>query len=740
MLDIPQLSDEHMKRLHRGQGDKVISKRIGKYLIAPLAGEVSLLMVLGFLAVTLRASCQSAHLSPDRVQPPALLLGAAWYPEQWPESRWETDLELMQKAHIHVVRVGEFAWTALEPEEGKYQLDWLERAVNLAGKHGIYVILGTPSAAPPVWMEAKYPDIMVTDQNGKRYSGATRNHYNWCSPRYRQFVREIDERLAQRFGKNPDVIGWQIDNEYSRMSFDATTQAEFHAWLQKRYGSIDRLNQAWTTAYDNQTYSAFDEIPLVDGTRDNNPGLWLDSKRFISDSLRDYQKAQINAIRKYAAPRQKITTNMMGWFDLYDHYTVAHDLDVIAWDNPQVSGTFDPVTNGAANDLMRGLKGADFWVMETTAGPRGGGDASVMLPKGAMRAVMWHDIGHGANLISYWQWRDALNGGEQNHGTIVDVDGRPDPIYAEIAQVGQEFEKAGPALRGSEVKARVAILHSYPSRWTIGWQKMNPAYNAIQALLSYYIPLHRLGYTIDIVPPGRDLSKYKLVIAPALNVLTQEEAANLERYVKQGGNLVLGQRSAMKDQYDARWPQLQPGPLEGLLGARVRQYTALASPIEADGVWGDAKTQMFAESLTVQATGVKILMKYDAPHSWLDGQPAAVTRTVGSGSITYVGAWLDAPTMRRAVQWMARQSGVRPDLFAAPEGVEVYRRQAKDHEIFIVENDGDQDQKVELPKAMHNALTGQTVKSLDLGMYDVAVLEEPEVNGLPRTEALRSNP
>ncbi len=697
-------------------------------------------MVWGFLVVTLRANCQSALRPPDQVQPPALLLGAAWYPEQWPESRWETDLELMQKAHIHVVRVGEFAWTALEPEEGKYQLDWLERAVDLAGKHGIYVILGTPSAAPPVWMEAKYPDIMVTDQNGQRYYGATRNHYNWCSPRYRQFVREIDERLAQRFGNNPDVIGWQIDNEYSRMSFDAATQAEFHAWLQNRYGSIGRLNQAWTTAYDNQTYSAFDEIPLADGAQDNNPGLWLDSKRFISDSLRDYQKVQIDAIRKYAAPRQKITTNMMGWFDLYDHYTVAHDLDIVAWDNPQVSGIFDPVTNGAANDLMRGLKGADFWVMETTAGPRGGGNASVMLPKGAMRAVMWHDIGHGANLISYWQWRDALNGGEQNHGAIVDVDGRTDPIYAEIAQVGEEFEKAGPALRGSDVKARVAILHSYPSRWTINWQKMNPAYNAIQALLSYYIPLHRLGYTIDIVPPGRDLSKYKLVIAPALNVLTQAEAANLERFVKQGGNLVLGQRSAMKDEYDARWPQLQPGPLEELLGARVQQYTALANPIGVKGLWGDSKALLFAEPLTEQAADVKVLMKYDAPHSWLDGQPAAVTRKVGGGSITYVGAWLDAPAMQRAVQWMTSESGLHPDLFAAPNGVEVYRRQAKDHEIFIVENDGDQDQKFDLPAAMQNVLTGQTVHALDLGVYGVAVLEEPEVKDAPRTGVSRSNP
>jgi beta-galactosidase len=686
----------------------------------------ALLIIAGIVAAAMHANAQDAKQAAP--QPPALLLGAAWYPEQWPESRWEADLELMQKAHVHVVRVAEFAWTALEPEEGKYDLDWLERAVDLAGKHGVYVILGTPTAGPPVWMETKYPDIMVTDETGKRYSGSTRNHYNWCSPRYKQFVREMDEHLSQRFGNNPYVIGWQIDNEYSKMSFDADTQAQFHAWLQKRYGTIDKLNSAWTTAYDNQTYSAFDEIPLVNGSADNNPGLWLDSKRFITDSLRAYQKVQIDAIRKYAAPRQKITTNMMGWYDLYDHYTVARDLDIVGWDNPQVHGTFDPVRNGAAHDLMRGLKGADYWVMETTAGPRGGGNASVMLPKGALRAAMWHDIGHGANLVSYWQWRDALNGGEQNHGAIVDVDGEPDPIYQEYAQVGQEFEKVGPAISGTLIEARVAILHSYPSRWTINWQKMNPDYDALDALMSYYAPLHQLGYTIDIVPPDRDLTKYKLVIAPALNVLTQAEADNLASYVRQGGHLVLGQRSAMKDEYNARWPERQPGPLAALLRARVEQYTALDAPVEADGIWGQANAKMFAEQLTPEAQDVQVLMKFRAPGSWLDAQPAAVMRKAGTGSITYMGAWLDEQGMKRAAEWMVSESGAQPDLFRVPSGVEVYRRTGNGRQIFIVENDGRNEQTIELPSPMNNLLTGETVQTLELPVYGVAVLEETDTS------------
>lgn len=656
--------------------------------------------------------------------PPALLLGAAWYPEQWLESRWNADLDLMQKAHMHVVRVGEFAWTALEPAKGEYEFDWLDRAINLAGQHGIYVILGTPSAAPPVWMATKYPDILVTEANGKQYTGSTRNRYNWNSNRYKRFVREIDEQLSKRFGHSAYVIGWQIDNEYSSQSYDADTQAQFHAWLQHRYGTIDNLNAGWTTAYNNQTYSAFDEVPLVNGTTDNNPGLWLDSKRFISDSLRAYQRVQIDAIRKYADPRQKITTNMMRFYGLYDSYTVGQDLDIIGLDNPQVSGNFNPIQMAPPQDLIRGIKDRNYWIMETTAGPRGGGNASVQLDKGAMRDSVWADIGLGADLVSYWQWRDALNGGEQNHGAIVDVDGEPDPIYAEWGQIGAEFEKAGPALKGTTVDSSVAILYSYPSRWTVDWQKMNPNYDAIDALMSYYAPLHELGYTIDIVPPDRDLSKYKLVIAPALNVLTQAEADNLERYVKQGGHLVLGQRSAMKDEHDSRWPQRQPGPLASLLGAHVEQYAALNNPVDISGTWGESKGQFFAEQLTPPANDITVLMRYHTPHSWLDGQPAAVTRKIGSGSFTYVGVWLDQAGMKRAVQWMLNESNLKPDVFPVPKGVDVYERTGQDHNIFIVGNTSHEAQTIALPTAMKDVLTDETVHSIKLPVYGVAILSK----------------
>lgn len=652
--------------------------------------------------------------------PPSLLLGAAWYPEQWPEPRWNADLDLMQKAHIHLVRIGEFSWSRLEPQEGKYDIDWMERAIDLAGKHGIYAVIGTPTCAPPAWLTQKYPETLRISETGQRAAHGERGQFNFANDKYRELARKIDEQLARRFAHNPYVIAWQIDNEYSFVSFDSNTRAQFQDWLKVRYGTLDNLNRAWTTAYWSQTYFSWCQIPIE--TANGNPGLMLDWKRFVSDTWRSYQRNQIETIRSYADPRQRITTNMMGWFDGFDHYVVSRDLDLAAWDDPISQGHLDPIRNGATHDLTRGFKKRNFWVMETTAGPTTWNNGGTMVDKGEMRATIWHDIGHGADAVSYWQWRDDLNGQEQNHGAIVDVDGEPDPIYTEIAQVGREMEKAGPALQGTRVESKVAILHSYDSRWTLNWQKMKGGYDPIEELISYYLPLHELGNSIDIVSPDSDLSKYKLAVAPALNVISQGVADHLIQYAKQGGNLVLGLRSGMKDDSNARWAQRQPGPLVDTLGARVEQYFGLEAPVSVSGLWGASTASLFEEQLKVLAPDVEVLMRYGVSNGWLDNQPAAITRKVGRGTITYIGVWMDPAGMKRAARWMLATSGVKPDVPLAPDGVEVYRRAGNGKEVFIFENFSHASQTVALPSAMRDLPSGGVVHSVTLPVYGVAVL------------------
>jgi beta-galactosidase len=670
------------------------------------------------------AVAQAAPATAQGTDPYPLKLGAAWYPEQWPESRWDADLTLMEQAHLHWVRVGEFAWSRMEPSEGVYDLDWLARAINLAAKHHIEVVLGTPSAAPPAWLTQKYPETLRTMEDGRKDQHGNRQQFDWSDPKYRELAQDIATRMAERFGHNPNVIGWQIDNEYANASYGPSTQAQFQQWLKARYGTLDNLNTRWTTSYWSQTYTAWNQIPIE--TKYGNPGLLLSWMRFVSDTWRSYQKVQLDAIRAHSDPRQFITTNMMGFFDGLDYYTVAQDFDLAAWDDYVGEGHLDAVKNGATHDLTRGMLGKNFWVMETQPGFVNWAPVNNALDKGEVRAMAWHDVAHGADAVGYWQWRSAVNGQEEYHGTLVGADGTPVPLYSEVAQIGREFEHAGPVLAGTTPHADVAILHSYDSRWAINWQRHNHDYDPVAALLSYYGPLRKLAHTIDIVPPTAQLSRYKLVVAPALNVLTEADTQNLIDYVRGGGHLVLGQRSGMKTVDNALQPERQPGPLAALLGGRVEQYYALIKPVPFTGEWGSGSSQLWAEQLSVSDPQTQVLLRYGKSNGWLDGQPAAITRQVGKGRITYIGAWLDDAAMTRAASWMLETSDVKPVQLAVPDGVEFSIRDNAQRAVWIFVNLSEGAQTIALPSAMSDVLNGGQVQSVQLARFGVAVLSRDE--------------
>jgi beta-galactosidase len=677
------------------------------------------------LAFPLTALAQ-APLPPEPRTPP-LLLGAAWYPEQWDEPTWESDLTLMEQAHIHFVRVGEFAWSTMEPSEGNFQLDWLEHAIRAAERHHIAVVLGTPSAAPPAWLTQKYPQTLRTDANGHKDGHGNRQQFDWSDPKYRELAARIASKMAERFGHDPNVIGWQIDNEYANESYSEIDRTRFQQWLKTKYKTLENLNKRWTTAYWSQTYDAWDEVPIPQSSRAENPGLNLAWREFVSDTWRSYQRNQLDAIRAHADPRQRITTNMMGWFNAYDHYTVAQDLDFASWDDYIGSGHMDPAENGARHDLTRGFLRKNFWVMETQPGFVNWHAVNNALNKGEVRAMAWNAIGHGSEAVEYWQWRSALNGQEQYHGTLVGADGKPVPLYTEVQQIGADFEKAGPVLAGTTVESDVAILQDYESRWAIDWQKHNRAFDPIQSLLSFYRPLHALAGSVDIVSDTAPLTRYKLVVAPALNLLTPTAVANLEAYARGGGHLVLGQRSAMKDEDNALFTQRQPGPFVDLLGANVAQFFALDTPVPVSGAWGAGESKIWAEQIAVQSPETKTLMTYGRSNGWLDDQPAAVTRKVGQGSITYLGMSLEGAMAESAAKWMLTEAGVATAQPKVPEGVDLAIRSGRSEngqarKIFILTNYNATPQTIKLASPMHEILTGTMASTITLPQYGVAVL------------------
>jgi beta-galactosidase len=684
------------------------------------SSRVTRVVQLAAAAIFFAAVALHGQTAPPAPPAPAIMLGTAWYPEQWPEARWDEDLALMQQAGVRMVRVGEFAWSRMEPGEGQYDLDWLDRAIAAAAKRGIYTVVGTPTAAPPAWLTQNYPETLRIGEDGRRAEHGNRQQFNFANPKYREFARKIAEQMARRFGHNPWVLGWQIDNEYADVSFDAETKAQFQQWLEARYGTLDNLNARWTTSYWSETIFDWSQIPIQ--TQYGNPGLLLSWKRFVSDTWRSYQKNQLEVIRANADPKQFITTNTMGFFDGFDHYVVEQDLDLAAWDDYVGQGHLDPARNGFAHDLTRGFKNKNFWVIETQPGSVNWAPVSNALDKGEVRAMAWHAIGHGADVVSYWQWRSALNGQEQYHGTLVGSDGTPVPLYEEAQQLGREFAKASPALAGTSVKSDVAILHSYDSRWAIDWQRHNKSYDPAAALVSYYRPLRALSQSIDVVEPVAALTRYKLVVAPGLNVLSDAAAKNLIEYVRQGGHLVLGQRSAMKDGDNSLQPLRQPGPLGALLGGRVEQYYALLDPVPVEGTFGAATGKSWAEALSAREPDTEILARYGKSNGWLDGKPAAISRKVEKGRITYIGAWLDDAAMAKAAKWMADASGVKPALGAVPDGVEVYPRYGQRGTVYILVNLSKAEQVVSLPSAMNDVLAGGSTSSVTLPVYGVAVL------------------
>ncbi len=675
---------------------------------------------LRWLLVSWLGTCLWTTVRAAETRP--LLLGSAWYPEQWPESRWNSDLALMDAAGLHVVRIGEFAWSSLEPEEGRYTLDWLDRAIKAAAAHHIVVVLGTPTDAPPAWLTRKYPETLRVDETGQRMQHGSRRQFSYTSAKYRELCRKIVEQLARRFGHNPNVIGWQVGNEYTEDSYDPESRQLWHAWLEWKYGSLAELNQHWMTAYWSQRYDSWDEVPMGGGR--GNPGLLLDYKRFVTDEWRSFQRNQLEVIRAQADRRQFITTNLggLGWADRFNRHDVAADLDLISWDTYVGQGHLDPYRIGATHDLVRGWKERNFWVMEMQPSFVDWAGIANSLDRGETRALAWEAVGHGADAVLFWQWRAALNGQEQYHGVLVGPDGGPVPFYDEARQLGTEFAQTSRAIIGTAPQSQVAILHDYDSRWAIDFHVQSKLYDQIDVLLGYYRPLRDLTQSVDIVDPRRPLSAYKLVVAPSLNVISPALAQHLTDYVRHGGHLVLGPRSGMKDEFNALNPQRQPGPLADALGARVEQFYALLNDAPISGEWGSGQATIWAEYLRPSAADVRVVMRYGRSNGWLDGHPAVVIRRLGAGSISYIGAVLDPELMRSAVKAIVTAAGVNSPTLAVPEGVEVCRRVGHGREVFVVINDAPHPATIVLPAGTEDLLRPATTGSVELAPHDVAVL------------------
>jgi beta-galactosidase len=651
--------------------------------------------------------------------------GAAWYPEHWPAERWPEDIRLMREAGFSVVRMAEFAWSTMEPKAGCFNFDWLDAAIAQLADAGIVSVLGTPTAAFPSWLVHQHPDIMAVNEQGRRVQFGNRCHYCVTSPDFLQAARRIAGAMGARFGGNPSVIGWQLDNEYNRICYCDRCRDHFQVFLRQRYCSLDALNEAWSTVYWSQTYTDWSQIPIPIGP--HNPGLMLEFLRFVTDSYRRFQRLVIEELRPHLRPEVWITHNFMGWFGAFDHYLMNEDLDMASWDWYIATGHHDHLSSGAAHDLTRGFKRKNYWVMETQVGHTNHVAINSDLNRGEARAMAWHAVAHGADAVLYWQWRMAPGGQEQYWGTIVDQSGRPRPYYEEISAIGREFASIGALLADTVPAADVAILNCYDSRWSIEFQRHHKDFDYVAHLKHYYRPLAARNIAVDIISANQPLDGYKLVIAPALHLLDDCRIKQLTEFVEQGGHLVLTIRSGMKDDRGALLPMRQPGPLSNVAGVEVEDYYALVDPVPVSGAWLDGTSRVWAERLAVlDDEATTVLARFEPSNGWLDDRPAITAYEARAGRAYVVGAYLNDEAQQTMLDAIAYDAGVSPTM-ETPAGVEARTRiNADGKEILFVINHTPAEQTVSLPWRGKDHLSGIDVSGeLQLGPYGVAVLTAP---------------
>jgi beta-galactosidase len=633
-------------------------------------------------------------------------LGVCYYPEHWPESTWKPDAKRMKEIGLSWVRVGEFAWKRLEPTSGKFNFDWLDRAIDNLGKAGLKVMLGTPTATPPKWLVDKYDDIFQTDKNGQVRGFGSRRHYCYNSRSYRKETTRIVTMIAKRYSKHEAVQAWQTDNEYgchdTVRCYCDNCKRDFRIWLKQKYKTIDALNEAWWNAFWSMEYNSFAEIELPNLTvTEPNPSHTLDFFRFSSDAVIRYNKLQVDILRKFSD--KPITHNAMILFGHYDHFKLAKDLDAITWDNYPLGmlelGLTSPsevspgASGGGANlfpdelknkfmrsghpdlisfnhDLYYGVKDKPFWVIEQQPGQVNWAPSNPLPAPGVVRLWTHQAFAHGADVVAYFRWRAANGAQETMHAGLNLFDGSPDVATEEAKQVASEI--APPLLRGAGgdlVRSEVALLFDYENLWSTSIQPHSGGWNYWALQLTYYMALRGMGLDVALTHPRFDLSNYKVVLAPALNMVDESLAQHLTDYVKQGGQLVIGPRSGFKTLTN-RVHTPAPGPLSELMGVKITRVDGIRPGYTEYVKYGRKKLSYTTWADLMTATTAKVLATYESDA--YKGVAAVTQQAHGKGSCLTVGMWTDIEGLRVVLGPVLKQAGL--ETLSLPEGVRVNRR------------------------------------------------------------------
>ena len=676
-----------------------------------------------FFIVPIASSAQQRFFAPEKL----IETGIYYYPEAWKTEQWERDIKKMAEMGFEFTHFAEFAWAQIEPREGEYDFKWLDRAVELAAKHNLKVIMCTPTPTPPAWLIRKYPEIAVEMHTGQTGQHGTRSHYSWSSEKYRELTVKVVEAMAKHYGNDSRIWGWQIDNEpshYGTYDYSPAAQQAFRGWLKRKYKTIDNLNFAWGTAFWSGVYNDFDQIEIPNQNRlysgTASPTSAVDFKRFSADECASYVSLQLNTLKSIISPLQFVTTNFMHahtdvdpWrnqdldFPSYTAYPVAGYSDGLGDQGFRLG---DPWLLSFANDFFRPVNGITG-VMEIQPGQVNWGSYNPQPYPGAIRAWLWNIFAGDLKFVCSYRFRQPLFGGEQFHEGMVNTDGVTETsggkqyrqFMSEIKELRKLFR---PDVRmPKEYAARkTAVLYNVENIWETTVQPQTYQWNQRNHITQYYNAAKLLTCPIDVIGEDADLSPYRVVVIPAFQLVDEELVEKWRLYAENGGHLVISCRTGLKDRNshfrEAKWASA----ITQLIGADITMNDMLSATrkakVELDkkhyewNVWGDimapyATTQVWAHFAD----------------QFYAGKPTVTHRKLGKGSVTYIGtATIDGKFEREVLKKVYQKAGIT--IQEQAEGVMVNWRDG----FWIAVNYASSPSTVAMPKNANILIGSKTLE------------------------------
>ena len=625
------------------------------------------------------------------------LHGGDYNPEQWLDRPdiLQKDIEYFKKAHINTVSVGIFSWAVLEPEEGKYNFDWLEEIINNLYKEGIHTILATPSGARPKWMADKYEEVLRMDPDRtRRFFGGRHNHC-FTSPVYREKVHAIDKKLAERFGKHPAVMLWHISNEFGGECHCPLCQAKFREWLKEKYGTIENLNKRWCTTFWSHRYNSFDQIesPSTKGENELH-ALKLDWKRFVTYQTIDFIKNEVDAIRE-GGSELPVTANLMYDYDGLDYKKFKDVLDVVSWDNyPSWHKKEEYLTAVDAemqHDLMRSIRKEPFLLMESCPSATNWKPINKLKKPGMHLAASLQAVAHGSDSVLYFQLRQSQGASEKFHGAVIDHYGGDDTrVFREVTEVGEALEQIQETV-GTSMRSQAAVLYDRENDWAIadvqGPRNVDMHYR--EAVQKNYRALREQGLNVDVIAMEHSLSDYKVLAAPMAYMFKDGYEEKLRTYVENGGTLVLSYWSG-------------PYGLMDVAGLRSTETDALYDWEENHAI-PEAGSHLGISNVytcknlceLVKVSDAEVLMRYG--EDFYQGYPVLTHKAFGKGHVYYVCADMEIGFYQDFYGRVAAEAGLKSPIEIIPEGVSVTVRENEDTEYLFIQNYARKPQAVPVP-------------------------------------------